>query len=73
MALSVNDVMLLREKIAAALSSGQLNGFDSQFLSGHAARLEQHGTHAMMTVDQRSRIDAILAKANGAGGEGQPA
>lgn len=64
MPLSVRDVLELRARIASALASGRLNGFDMQFLAGHDARLEQHGTHAMITAGQRSRIDAILARAD---------
>lgn len=63
MALNVSDVALLRDRIARALASGKLTGFESQFLASHGARLEQHGTHAMITAGQRTRIDTILAKA----------
>ena len=63
MALDINAVRSLCERIETALASDRLTGFDRQFLEGHAARLDQHGTHAMMTADQKSRIEAILAKA----------
>lgn len=63
MALDISEVRSLCERIRTALASDRLSGFDKQFLEGHSARLDQHGTHAMMTADQKSRIEAILARA----------
>lgn len=63
MALNVHEVAALRDSIARALLSDRISASERQFLSVHEARLEQHGTHAMVTEDQRGRMEGIFGRA----------
>ncbi len=67
MALNTREVVALQAQIDAALADPGVSGFERQFLAGQKARLDQHGTHAMITRDQRSRMDAIFARIEGGG------
>jgi hypothetical protein len=64
MALNVHEVAALRERIAGALLNDRISAFERQFLEMHEARLEQHGTHAMLTEGQRIRLDTIFGNSN---------
>ena len=64
MALNIHEVAALRERIAGALLNEGITAFERQFLEMHEARLEQHGTHAMITDGQRTRLDTILGDPN---------
>lgn len=62
MALTVAEVRALQAQIDGALASRRATGFECQFLAGQKARLDQHGSHAMITRDQRLRMDAIFLR-----------
>jgi hypothetical protein len=64
MALNGQDVAALRERIAGALLNDGITAFERQFLEMHEARLEQHGTHAMLTEGQRTRLDRIFGNSD---------
>ena len=60
----VHEVAALRQRIAGALLNDRITVSERQFLEVHEARLEQHGTHAMLTEGQRTRLDTIFGNSN---------
>lgn len=62
MAMTVKEVRALQARIDDALASRRATGFECQFLAGQKARLDQHGSHAMVTRDQHLRMEAIFLR-----------
>lgn len=63
MTLTMKEMDALRAQIDTALVHPGTTGFERQFLAGQKARLDQHGTHAMVTPGQNARIQAICLRA----------
>ena len=64
MAMGVREVAALQKQLAQALLSDLTTTFERQFLFSHKARLDQHGTHAMITEDQHRRMAEIFRRTN---------
>ncbi|MCF1504806.1 hypothetical protein [Afifella sp. H1R] len=63
MARSVKDVAELKARMAHALSSDNVTPPQREFLESQKARLDQRGTHTMLTDDQLARIERIIDEA----------
>ncbi|MBK1623056.1 hypothetical protein CKO32_05705 [Afifella marina DSM 2698] len=63
MARSVKDVAELKARMAHALSSDNVSVPQREFLESQKARLDQRGTHTMLTDDQLARIERIIDEA----------